>query len=189
MAGMNALRGSEGVGHQRIWGNEGTLRNPDTSQLSRSLVGILCVAVQCLAETVPLTSVVGGAIVAEENKMLARRWLDEFWGAGNFAGADEIFASTYLRHDFDGPMIGTDAIRGYVAAIRVDIPDLHFTADDVVAEGDRVVVRWTATGTHARTSRPITFAGMDILRIRDGKIVESWPCFDRLGIERQLGAS
>jgi predicted ester cyclase len=56
-----------------------------------------------------------------------------------------------------------------------------------VAEGDRVVVRWTATGTHAPTNRRITFPGMDILRIREGRIVESWPCYDRLAIERQLG--
>jgi predicted SnoaL-like aldol condensation-catalyzing enzyme len=126
--------------------------------------------------------------VVEENKELARRWLDEFWGRGNLASADEIFAPTYLRHDFDGPMIGRDAIRGYVAAIRSDIPDLQFTAEDVVAEGDRVVVRWTARGMHAPTNRLITFGGMDILRIGDGQIVESWPCFDRLGIAQQTGA-
>jgi predicted ester cyclase len=126
--------------------------------------------------------------VVEENKVLARRWLDEFWGRGNLASAEEIFAPAYVRHDFDGPMIGPDAIRRYVASIRADLPDLQFTADDMVAEGDRVVVRWTATGTHAPTKRRLTFAGMDILRIVDGKIVESWPCFDRWGIAQQVGA-
>ena len=124
---------------------------------------------------------------AEENKAVARRWLDEFWSTGNLALADEIFAPTYVRHDPDGPMTGPDAIRRYVATIRADLPDLHFVADDMVAEGDRVVMRWTASGTHTPTSRQITFTGVDILRIRDGKIVESWPCFDRLAIGQQLG--
>jgi para-nitrobenzyl esterase len=126
--------------------------------------------------------------VVEENKAVARRWLDEFWSRGNLASADEIFAPTYHRHDFAGPMRGRDAIRAYVAGIRAEFPDLRFAAEDVVAEGDRVVVRWTARGTHAPTKRVITFGGMDILRLADGQIVESWPCFDRLGIEQQVRA-
>lgn len=127
--------------------------------------------------------------MTEENKAVAQRWLDEFFSKGNLAIADEIFASTYMRHDPDGPMTGLDAIRRYVAAIRADFPDLHFTTDDMLADGDRVVVRWTATGTHAPTNRRITFTGVDILRLQEEKIVESWPCFDRLGIQRQLGAT
>jgi predicted ester cyclase len=127
--------------------------------------------------------------MAEESKAVSRRWLDEFWSAGNLVIADEIFAPTYVRYDPEGPMIGLDTIRRFVAAIRADIPDLYFTADDVVAEGDRVVVRWTATGTHASVNRRIRFTGMDILRIREEKIIESWPCFDRLAIEQQLSAT
>jgi predicted ester cyclase len=117
----------------------------------------------------------------------ARRWLDEFWN-GNLALADVILAPAYVRHDPDGPMIGPDAHRRFVAGIRAEFPDLHFTTEDLVAEGDRVVVRWTATGTHVPINRRITFPGMDILCIREGRIVESWPCYDRLAIERQLGA-
>ena len=127
--------------------------------------------------------------MAEEIKNAAQYWLDEFWSAGNLAAAAEIFAPTYVRHDPDGPMIGIEAIRGYGARIRSDFPDLHFTADDLIAEGDLVAVRWTATGTHAPTQRRVTFTGMDILRIREGKIVESWPSFDRLGIGQQLSAA
>ena len=122
------------------------------------------------------------------NKAVAQQWLDKFWSTGDLAFADEVFAPTYVRHDPAGPMIGLDAIRRYVAAIRADFPDLRFTADDMVAEGDRVVVRWTATGTHTPTNRRITFPGVDILRIQEAKIVESWPCFDRLVIEQQLRA-
>ena len=124
----------------------------------------------------------------EENKAIAQRWLDEFWSAGNLAIAEEIFAPTYVRHDPQGPMVGLDAIRSYVAAQRADFPDMHFTADDVLTEADRVVIRWTATATHTPTKRFITFSGMDILRIVEQKIVESWPCIDRTAIQRQLSA-
>lgn len=127
--------------------------------------------------------------MTEANKAVAQRWLDEFWGAGNLAVVNELFAATYVRHDPAGPMTGLDAIRTYVARIRADFPDLHFTADDVLAEADRVVVRWTATGTHAPTKRRVTFTGVDILRIQGEKIVESWPCFDRWAIEQQLRAT
>ena len=125
--------------------------------------------------------------MTKANKALARQWLDEFWN-GNLALADAILAPGYVRHDPDGPMIGPDAYRRFVAGIRTEFPDLRFTAEDLIAEGDRVVVRWTATGTHTPTNQRITFPGMDILRIRAEKIVESWPCYDRLSIEQQLGA-
>jgi len=112
----------------------------------------------------------------EQNKSVAKRWLDEFWTAGDLAVADELFSVNYVRHDPEGKMIGPDVVRGYV----------HFIAEDMIAEGDRVVVRWTATGTHIPTNRQVTFPGMDILRLLDGKIIESWPCFDRKLIELQL---
>src|SRR5579885_2030440 len=108
----------------------------------------------------PMVGRRGGVTMAEVNKAVARRWLDEFWSAGNLALADEVFAPTYVRHDPEGPMTGPDAIRRFVATIRANFPDLHFTTDDLVTEGDRVVVRWTATGTHAPTNRRITFTGV-----------------------------
>ena len=125
----------------------------------------------------------------EANKAVARRWLDDFWSAGDLTIVDEIYAPNCVRHDPEGAMVGQDAVRGFVAGIRAEFPDLHFTADDVIAEGDRVVVRYTATGTHAPTGRRITFPGMDILRIQEGKIVESWPGYDNRFIEKQLGAT
>jgi predicted ester cyclase len=127
--------------------------------------------------------------MSEENRAIAQRWLDEFWSAGNLAVAEEIFAPTYVRHDPEGPMIGLDAIRRYVSTIRADFLDMHYTADDLIAEADRVVVRWTATATHTPTKRRITFSGIDILRIQEEKIVESWPCFDGLAIQKKLSAT
>lgn len=101
-----------------------------------------------------------GVAITEANKSFARRYLDEFWSTGNLALANEMFVPTYVRHDPEGPMTGLDAIRRFIATIRADFPDLHFTADDMLAEGDRVMVRWTSTGTHAPTNRGIPFAGM-----------------------------
>ena len=83
---------------------------------------------------------------------------------------------------------------------RTSIPDFHVTLDDIFAEGDKVVVRWTVRGTHQGnielgsmgitvppTGKQISFVGMDIFHFRGGKIVEAWRNWDRLGLFQQLG--
>jgi predicted ester cyclase len=79
--------------------------------------------------------------------------------------------------------------------LRAGFPDLHFTVEDQIAEGDTVVTRWTARGTHRgkfqdipATGREIRLAGTDIDRIIGGKVVECWAHVDELGLMRQLGA-
>jgi predicted ester cyclase len=79
--------------------------------------------------------------------------------------------------------------------LRAAFPDLHFTVEAQIAEGDMVVTRWTARGTHRgkfqsvpATGRKIRLAGTDIDRIIGGKVVECWAHVDELGLMRQLGA-
>jgi steroid delta-isomerase-like uncharacterized protein len=86
-------------------------------------------------------------------------------------------------------------LKGAVQLFRTAFPDLHFTIEDEIAEGDTVVSRWTARGTHRGefmgtppTGRTIAVTGMDILHFVDGRIRENWAAFDALGLLQQLGA-
>jgi steroid delta-isomerase-like uncharacterized protein len=86
----------------------------------------------------------------EENKALARRFLEEAFNEGNLGVADEIFASDYVLHD---PVIpeeisGPEGIKGFVQMYRSAFPDTHITVENQIAEGDEVVTRWTGRGTH-----------------------------------------
>ena len=89
---------------------------------------------------------------------------------------------------------GSEGAKQYVSAFRSGFPDLHFTIEDQVAEGDIVVTRWTARGTHRgefqgvpATGRKIQLAGTDIDRFVGGRVVECWAHVDELGLMRQLG--
>jgi steroid delta-isomerase-like uncharacterized protein len=91
---------------------------------------------------------------------------------------------------------GRAGIREFIEKDRAAFPDLHVQADEmIVAEGDRVVVRWTASGTHtggrfmnARPSgKAFTISGIDIFRLADGRVAEIWQAEDALGLLQQLG--
>ena len=123
---------------------------------------------------------------------LVARWI-EWWNTGDTSIADQIYAEDYVRHADDTPGLGSGPIKQLVAIFRAGFPDLKFTIEDTIAEGDRVVVRWTAAGTHTGefigmppTGRSGSLPGCDILRIEAGRIVESWPFYDRLTMLEQM---
>jgi len=120
------------------------------------------------------------------------RWLD-WWESGDVAIADEIYADGYERHATDSPASGLDALKALVAAYLRAFPDLHFDVEDAVTDGDRIAVRWTATGTDRGglmgmppTDRRISLAGCDILRVQGEQITESWSFYDRLALLDQV---
>lgn len=120
------------------------------------------------------------------------RWLD-WWETGDVGIADAIYADGYQRHSYDSDASGLDGLKALVAAYLRAFPDLHFEIDDTVSEGDRVAVRWTATGTDRgglmgmpASGRQFSLAGCDILRIRDGRITESWSFYDRMALLAQV---
>jgi len=86
---------------------------------------------------------------SEENKAIARRWSEELWSKGELAIADEIVAPNYVRHDPGDPfeVEGPEGVKRLVGGARALMPDLYITIDDVIAEGDKVVSRYTGTGT------------------------------------------
>jgi steroid delta-isomerase-like uncharacterized protein len=137
-------------------------------------------------------------IAAEDNKQLVRRFYDEVWQKGNLEVADEVFARDYVRHDLrpTTAAAGPEGQRQIAAAFRAAFPDLRFDVEIVIAEGDNVAARWTASGTHTGawgavqpTGRFVTFSGVNIFRFEDGRVAEIWNHRDDLGLQEQLGVS
>ena len=134
--------------------------------------------------------------MSEENKAIARRWMEALWSQGNSSVADEIIAPNYAIHDpgTPGRVGGIEGEKHTVTMYRTVFPDLRFTIEDEVGEGDRAVVRWTARGTHRGelmgvppTGKQMVVTGISILRIANGKIAEYRLNWDTLGMLQQLG--
>jgi steroid delta-isomerase-like uncharacterized protein len=135
-------------------------------------------------------------VSTEANKTVARRYFEEVRNRGDLGAIDDLFAPGFVLRVGGLPDVrGSDGLRQSYGAFRAALPDLRFTVEDVIAEGDRVVVRWSARGTHqgpllgvAATGRPVAITGIDVFRIDGGKIAEGWSNFDQLGLLRQVGA-
>jgi steroid delta-isomerase-like uncharacterized protein len=132
----------------------------------------------------------------EENKALYRRTFEEVFNQGNLAIVDDLVAPDYLNHEVPPGMNnrGPDSTRQIVRMLRTAFPDLHFTIEDLVAEGDTVAGRVTMSGTHLGpfqgippTGRSFEQAHMHFVRFRDGKAIEHRAVRDDLGMMRQLG--
>jgi len=133
----------------------------------------------------------------EQNKAIARRFLEEVFGQGKLAVVDEIFAPDHIDHGpstLPGMPTGPEGSKMVVTIYRNAFPDIHFTIDEQIAEGDKVVTRWTGRGTHKgelagipATGKSATVTGVGVDRIVNGKIVESWGIFDQFGMMQQLG--
>ena len=134
--------------------------------------------------------------MSEENKRIDRRLIEEVWNRGNFSIVDEVVASDYLGHS-STPADETHGREGYkrfYATLREAFPDFRVTVEDQIAEGDKVVTRWTARGTHQGefqgmppTGKHGAITGITIDRIANGKVVECWTNADDLGMMRLLG--
>jgi steroid delta-isomerase-like uncharacterized protein len=131
------------------------------------------------------------------NKELSRRFT-ELFSTGDEGLADEILSPDVVFHGTagDGELRGTDEVKGFVAAYRRAFPDARSTVEDQIAEGDKVVTRWRARGTHqgalgpiAATGSQFEMDGVTIERIEAGKIAEVWVARDELGLLAQLGLS
>ena len=133
----------------------------------------------------------------ERNIEVVRSWIDEAWSKGDLSVADDLLTSGFVLHDpvAAREVVGRDAERELIAGLRRSIPDLTFTIDDVVADGDDVTIRWTAEGTHggellgiAGTGRALAIRGVDMYRLEDGRIAESWTFWDLPGMVRTISA-
>jgi steroid delta-isomerase-like uncharacterized protein len=131
----------------------------------------------------------------EENKAAERRLTEEVWNKHNPGAVDEFVAPDVVEHN---PILGVGPGReGFRQALEMlfsAFPDVKITLEDLIAEGDKVVERWTAHATQRgefmgipATNKEVTVAGIDIYRYADGKRVETWREWDTLGMMQQLG--
>jgi steroid delta-isomerase-like uncharacterized protein len=135
--------------------------------------------------------------ITAANKELVRRFYKEVYVGWNMALADEVVSPQFTSHDWPkGGATGPRAFRDYYAAMRAAVPDAHYEVDDLIAEGDRVVVRWRLLGTHkgsfrgiAASGRPITLKGIAIYRVESGKLMERWVVSDLHGLLEEIAVS
>ena len=134
--------------------------------------------------------------MSAQNKMIERRLIEEVWNQGNFSVVDEVVARDYIGHSSTpaGETHGPAGYKQFYAALREAFPDFQVTVEDQIAEGDKVVTRWTARGTHLGEFQGIppagrrgAITGITIDRIANGKVVECWTNADDLGLLRLLG--
>lgn len=134
--------------------------------------------------------------MSDDLKAISRQ-VTEIFNTGDVDLADEIIAEDYIGHDPSSPVPieGREAFKAQVAGYKAAFSDLTLTIEDEIAEGDLVVTRWTATGTHdgelfgiPATGTIATSTGISISRVAGGKIVEDWTNWDALGLMQQLGA-
>ena len=130
-----------------------------------------------------------------ENKVIAQRILDEVFSRGNLSTINELFSSDIIVHDPDKELRGSAQVEQGMIGLRTAFPDLYYTVEDMIAEGDKVVIRFTGRGTHqgefrgvSPTGKAMTYTGIVVLRFVEGRLVEYWGVSDALGIFQQLGA-
>ena len=133
--------------------------------------------------------------MSQQNKAMVQRWFDEVWNKRRAAAIDEMLTDSAVVHGLDPTPAGNDRFKQFHSAFCNALPDLSVRVEASVAEGDLVAVRWSVAGTHrgdglglAPTGKPTRFTGMSFFRVRDGKFVEGWNDFDRLGLFQQIGA-
>jgi len=134
-------------------------------------------------------------MAGNDNKAVVQRFYQEVLNQRKLDVLDQIAAEDYVEHDpFPGQGNGRADLKARVASLHKAFNPLRFNVEDVIAEGDKVVVRWTNSGTDRGgfmgippTGREFGIAGIDIYVVRDGRLAEHWHVVDMLGHMQQLG--
>lgn len=132
---------------------------------------------------------------AEENKVLLRRYIEEVLNQGNIDSVDKFFAADCVDHTAPpGTAPGATGIRQLLTATLAAFSNIHATIEDIIAEENKVVTRFTARGTHtgeflgiAPTGKEVSLMQISIDRVSGGKIVEHWGLADQIALMQQLG--
>ncbi len=136
-------------------------------------------------------------MATEENKALALRWMNEIWQGANPESIKEILAPDFVfNYAFPGVKPDREAYKQAIDMFTAGFPDIKFTTEDMIAEGDKVAVHWKGQGTHkgefwgcAPTGQQVTMRGISIIRIEGGKIAEEWGYTDISDIMQEIGGS
>lgn len=132
----------------------------------------------------------------QENIKVIERYSQEVMNEGNLDAVEELLADDYVHHTPPPGMPPTrEGFKQFVIDAHNGLGDLTLTTDDILAQGDKVVQRWTNSGVHSgpflgvpATGEPVEFSGMSIYTVKDGRIVEDWTLFDAVGLMQQIGA-
>jgi steroid delta-isomerase-like uncharacterized protein len=134
----------------------------------------------------------------DEGRALARRFVHEFWNNSNLSVADILFHQDAVNHDPATPNLGMgpEAMKRLVTIHRTAFPDLIMQIEEMIAERDLVVIRWSSLGTHrgefrgvTPTGKRVSTTGITMLRVYRGVITEVFTHWDALGVMRQIGAA
>ena len=137
------------------------------------------------------------AMSEEHNEQIVDEFIQALFTRGELDAVDRYLSSDFVDHDptFPDQPGDRESMRGAGEVIRAAFPDWHSDVEELIAAGDKVVERFTASGTHegeimgiAPTRRTVTLPGINIFRLQDSKIVERWGKLDMLGFMQQLGA-
>jgi predicted ester cyclase len=134
--------------------------------------------------------------VPNANALVVRRFVDEYQSGGDVAVAEELLAHDFVNHSPVDPLPpDRDGVLALFGMLRGAFPDLHAVIHDQLTDGDKVVTRKTFHGTHhgprmdiKPTGREVAWDVIDIVRVRDGKMVEHWNVVDTMALMQQLGA-
>ena len=134
--------------------------------------------------------------MSEQNKKLVRRWFEEVWNQGRLSAIPEMYIQSGRAHGFPDPdsvVNSAEEFAEHCKAFRGAFPDIRVVVDDLVAEGDKVAVRWTATMTHTgdglgfpATSKKVSVSGSSFLICGNGQILEGWNYMDLTRMRLQL---
>jgi len=131
----------------------------------------------------------------QQNLSVLNRFVEEVINQGRLDACDEIVEENFIELDpLPGQQQGREGLKAVIAMMRAAFPDIHWVLDEVIAAGDKVVARFTWTGTHRGTflgipltGKSVRVKGVVIDRLRDGKMADSRILMDSLGMMQQLG--
>jgi steroid delta-isomerase-like uncharacterized protein len=134
------------------------------------------------------------SLSTETNKAVVRRFYQEVFTQGKITVADEICSADYVDHDPTNPAGTLAGLKQTAVEMQRAFPDVQWTVDDLIAEGDKIAARVTMHGTQQgdlmgipASGRSVMASNFDIIRFEDSKVVEHWGLFDSLGMLQQLG--
>jgi steroid delta-isomerase-like uncharacterized protein len=132
-----------------------------------------------------------------ESKAIIRRLYEEVWNKRNLAVVDEILSPSHALSEPNAPdsQVGPQAYKATMSRFLTGMPDLRFTIQDLISEKNKVAVVWVMSGTHRgefdgapATNKKVSVEGITIHQLENGKILDSYASWDRLGVMQQMGA-
>lgn len=135
-------------------------------------------------------------VITEAEVQIINDRLSEIWNKGKIEYVDQLYTPEIVRHDCGLPedIVGLDALKNYFISNRTTFPDMIMTIDETIVKGNRIIWRWTITGTHTGpmgdippTAQKVKFSGVSIAHLVNGKIAEIWDFYNQAALLQQLG--